>query len=109
MNGRLITFFIGVAMALGVCYLASYEGHLVSGKTYRDSVAAYQEKMRDISGLVERIQEQRHVDSLEFEAKLKANKKENQRLENNAQKVNFKNYTDPQLDSLLQWLYPGPK
>lgn len=111
MSNRILSLLIAVAIGALAMYFATEKG-VVPSKTKReiDSLKnkAY-EDLDSLRGVIIRIQEKRHQDSIVTANILKANQLENQRLKNGVKKVSFKHYTDPMLDSLGEWLYPKPR
>jgi archaellum component FlaF (FlaF/FlaG flagellin family) len=110
MSKRIISLIIGILIGIGIMYF----GHSRSVTDVNEVLAGKyklvkQREWDSVSMLISRLEDQRKVDSLSLSVRLESNKKQVVNLTHEIQKISFKEYSDPELDSLIHWLYPSPR
>ncbi len=101
MSNRLLSLLMGFCLGLVVMYFA----HKNKTRPTENQVKV-QSVIDSITIENKVIAERRYQDSLRTAARLSANSKSIQKLENEIEKISFRHYSDPQLDSLVNVLYP---
>lgn len=106
MSNKLISFLLAVALGALVMYLLMNRNivppvqDVIEGR-YR---IMKQSQYDSLTGLIQSIQVRRHADSLRTAAILQDNTKEITASKEYVKVITFKDYTDPELDSLVDLL-----
>ncbi len=107
MSRRIISLIIGMIIGGVVVFLAMNREFFPTLWEIQDYRIIKQQEIDSLSELSRDIARKRQVDSVITVIRLEDNKKGIERLEHEIKKVDFTDYTDAKLDSIIQWLYPG--
>jgi hypothetical protein len=109
----IITILIGAVIAVGVVLFIRNPG--LDQQIMRLIPDQHKKRERELLDSIIRlnvrvaeVERDRRADSLRFATKLNSNSQTNERLIHAIEKVSFKDYSDRQLDSLVNVLYPQP-
>jgi hypothetical protein len=106
MNRKFLSFLIGVAVAVVTMLVASH-GKYVPNDVFEKQYRVIKKAEYDsLVALTLKIEGDRKEDQALREIRLEDNKKGEKQIVDDIEKVSFKEYTDPQLDSLLNVLLP---
>lgn len=105
MSNRILSLLIAFGMGLIVMFFA-HRQQIIPDENYNRLKIRKQAEIDSLSLSIKQIEELRYQDSLRTVAKLLLNTKTTNRLKNDIKKISFKEYTDPQLDSIILFMYP---
>ncbi len=110
MTNRLLSLIVTGVCVVGIALIVHFTKHVPEleqiEKKYQDSVAMILKNIDSVNTVIDSIVADRKADSIKNVVILKANAVEIKKLKKHINAVDFKNFNDPQLDSVLDVLYP---
>jgi hypothetical protein len=110
MKNRLLSLLLAMVIGAILMWIVMQRNHVPSVTDLMEGKYKLikQRELDSLTALVNAIEVDRHIDSLKVSNRLNANTVALHHYKDEIENIDFKEYTDPELDSLISRLYPEP-